>query len=75
MPPLSYSKALCLSSLLLLDFCTLENSVEYYQLRLFTNYFLDSMTKDTMDSHIHSVLACSLKYEEHCTKRNGSWAK
>lgn len=25
--------------------------------------------KDTMGSHIHSVLACSLKKEEHCTKK------
>lgn len=36
------------------------NSVAYYQLHLLTNYLLNSITKDTMDSHIHSVLARSL---------------
>lgn len=37
-----------------------RSSVAYYQLHLFTNYLLNSITKDTMDSHIHSVLGCSL---------------
>lgn len=38
MPSFSYSKALCLSSLLLSDFCTLASgiSVAHYQLHLFT---------------------------------------
>lgn len=61
-------KALRRSSLLLL-YVDPGSSVAYYKLHLFTNYLLKSMTKDTMDSHIHGVLACSLKKEEHLTKK------
>lgn len=71
-PPFSYSKALCLSSLLLLDFCTMALGIPSHTIGYIfshSNYLLNSMTKDTMDSHIHSVLACSLKWKEHCTKK------
>lgn len=74
-PSFSYSKALCLSSLLLSDFRTLTSGKLSHTISYIfsqSNYLLNSMTKDTMDSHIHSVLACSLKKEEHCTKQRWS---
>lgn len=58
------------------DFCTLmwgilSHTISYIFSQ--SNYLLNSMTKDTMDSQIHSVLACSLKQEEHCTKTDGQF--
>lgn len=67
MPPLSCSKALCLSSLLLSDVCTLALGILSHTISYIfsqSNYLLNSMTKDTMDSRIHSVVACSLKSEK-----------
>lgn len=56
MPKLSYSKALCLSSLLLLDFCTLplENSVPYYQLHLFTINLFAQLYDEGHNGFTHS---------------------
>lgn len=81
MPPLSYSKALCLSSLQLLDVCTLalENSVSHYQLHLFTIKLSDQLYDKGHNGFTHSqCTSLQSKVGEHCTikkkkkKKDGS---
>lgn len=72
MPPLSYSKALCLSSLQLLDVCTLalENSVSHYQLHLFTIKLSDQLYDKGHNGFTHSqCTSLQSKVGEHCTKK------
>lgn len=75
MPPLSYSKALCLSSLQPLDFCTLasDNSVSYYQLHLFTIKLFAQLYDKGHNGFTHSqCTSLQSKVEGTLYKKKGS---